>query len=110
MKKLINLLVIGLALVSAVQFGIPFYHYITFKSELKELSKLPSGSFKRGKTDEMMVKVQEKVRDFHVPVKDEDITLTRGATYTIEVYWEETVNWLGIYQKTFQFDVDTSRD
>ena len=105
MKMLIKLLVVGLALYSAFLFGIPFYHYQVFKSDLKELSKLPSGPFKEG---EMMLRVQEMAREIKVPLKDEDIILTHGLTYKIEVSWEETVNWLGFYQKTFQFAVDTS--
>lgn len=107
MKKFFNLLVIALALVSAYQFGVPFYHYLVFKSDLKEVSKLPSGGFREG---EMMTKVQEMARDLHVPLQDKDIILTRDRTYKIEVSWEETVNWLTIYQKTFKFAVDTSKD
>ncbi|MBI4697947.1 MAG: hypothetical protein HY758_03295 [Nitrospirae bacterium] len=106
MKKLLNLLVVGLALFSAYQFGVPFYHYLVFKSDLKEVSKMNSSQFREG---EMMLKVKEMARDMSVPLKDEDIILTRDKTYKIEVSWEETVNWLGIYQKTFQFAVDTSQ-
>jgi hypothetical protein len=105
MKKFLNLGIIVLALVSAFQFGVPFYHYLVFKSDLKEVSKLPSAGFKEG---EMLVKVKDMARDMKVPLKEEDITLTRGLSYRIELSWEETVNWLGFYQKTFQFTVDTS--
>lgn len=105
MKKLLNLLVVGLALVSAYQFGLPFYHYMVFKSDLKEVSKMNSNQFKEG---EMMLKVQEMARDMSVPLQGKDIKLTRDLTYKIEISWEETVNWLGIYQKTFNFAVDTS--
>lgn len=105
MKKFLNLLVVGLALYSAFQFGVPFYHYMVFKSDLKEVSNMKSNQFKAG---EMMLTVRNMARDLNVPLKDEDIILTRDLTYKIEVSWEETVNWLGIYQKTFNFAVDTS--
>lgn len=107
MKKFLYLLVTGLALVSAFQFGVPFYHYLVFKSDIKEVSKMKSGQFREG---EMILKVQEMARDMNVPLKDEDIILTRGETYKIQLSWTETVNWLGLYQKNFQFDVDTSID
>ncbi|MBI5676627.1 MAG: hypothetical protein HZC48_12535 [Nitrospirae bacterium] len=106
MKKFLNLLVVGLALFSAYQFGVPFYHYLAFKSDLKELSRMNSNQFRQG---EMMLKVQEMARDMNIPLKDKNIKLTRDSTYKIEVLWEETVNWLSIYQKTFQFAVDTSQ-
>ena len=105
MKKFFNLLVVGLALVSAFQFGLPFYHHMVFKSDLKEVSKMNSNQFREG---EMMLKVKEMARDFNVLLQDKDIILTRDSKYKIEVSWEETVNWLGIYQKTFKFAVDTS--
>ena len=105
MKKFLNLLVVGLALVSAFQFGLPFYHHMVFKSDLKEVSKMNSNQFREG---EMMLKVKEMARDINVPLQDNDIILTQDLTYRIEVSWEETVNWLGIYQKTFKFAVDTS--
>ncbi len=105
MKKFLKLLVVGLALFSAYQFGIPFYHYQVFKSDLKEISKMNSNQFREG---EMMLKVKEMARDFNVQLNDKDIKLTRDSKYRIEVSWEETVNWLSIYQKTFKFAVDTS--
>lgn len=105
MKKFINLLVVVLVLFSAFQFGVPFYHYLVFKSDLKEVSKMNSSQFREG---EMMLKVQEMARDMSVPLQDKDIKLTRDSKYKIEVSWEETVNWLSIYQKTFKFAVDTS--
>ena len=105
MKMLIKLLVVGLALYSAFLFGVPHYHYLVFKSDLKEVSKMNSNQFREG---EMMSKVHEMARDDNVPLKEKDIKLTRESTYKIEVSWEETVNWLTIYQKTFKFAVDTS--
>lgn len=107
MKKFFSLLVVGLALFSAYLFGVPFYHYLVFKSDLKEISKMNSNQFREG---EMMLKVKEMARDMSVPLQDKDIILTRDRTYRIELSWEETVNWLSIYQKTFQFAVDTSKD
>ncbi|MEW6714139.1 MAG: hypothetical protein AB1306_03470 [Nitrospirota bacterium] len=106
MKKFLNLIIIVLALASAYQFGVPYYHYLVFESDLKEVSKLPSAGFREG---EMMTKVQEMARDMNIPLREENITLTRGLAYKIELSWKETVNWLGIYQKTFQFAVDTSK-
>lgn len=105
MKMFIKLLVVGLALYSAFLFGVPHYHYMVFKSDLREVSKMNSNQFREG---EMMSKVKEMARNFHIPLKDENIKLTRDLTYKIEVSWEETVDLFTIYQKTFKFAVDTS--
>jgi len=104
LKKLLIIGVIGLLIYGGFVFAPPLYHYYAFKSDLGELARV-GGTMRE---DELMEKIMEKVRAYNVPLEENDIVITRmDHEVYIEASWQESVNFLNIYKKTFYFSVHT---
>lgn len=104
MKKIIFwLLILAIIIYSGVKFGYPYYKYVAFKDEAKAIAKLPLD-----REEEIWAKVLEKVNDLNLPLKKEDITITKtDGVVRITASWSEVVDFFGYYQKTLDFKVDT---
>jgi len=104
MKKAIFwLLILFLLGYAGVKFGHPYYKYFALKDEAKAIAKLPFES-----EEEYRGMVLGKVKDLNLPLKKEDISVTRtGRGTRITASWSEVVDFFGYYQKTLHFKVDT---
>jgi hypothetical protein len=96
------IIVIGYSLILV---ALPYYHYYAFESDLKEILKVSVTD----RPEEVMAKILDIVKKYKIPVREEDITLLRERGYIVKVSWHETVDFFNIYQKTFEFNVDTSK-
>jgi|GEM_PF-3188819 len=107
-KKLFVLLIISLVVYAGVVFIPPFYHYYAFKDDIKELAMIGRAI----PTSELMQKVMEKANDYNIPIDESDVTITGGKDKRIDIAieWQERVNFLNIYERSFSFSVDTSRE
>jgi hypothetical protein len=85
--------------------AVPYYHYYAFESDLKEILKVSVTDT----PEEVMTKILDIVRKYKIPVGEEDIILLKEKGYTVKVSWHETVDFFNIYQKTFEFSIDTSK-
>jgi len=104
-KTLFWLLVLGFLVYAGIQFGMPYYRYLAFKSDTKEIAKI-SVEFKN--EDEIKDKVFERAQELKIPIGREDIEISRTPKYVrIRTSWFEVVDILGIYQKTLTFAVDS---
>ncbi len=102
-KRLFYLLIIILIVYAAVLFVPPFYRYYAFKSDLKEFARV-------GVTlphKELMERIISSARSYKVPIDEGDIIITRNHELYIEVSWQERVNFLNIYEREFDFFIDT---
>jgi len=84
------------------QFGMPYFRYSAFKSDVKELTRISLGQVERTKTQ-----VLEKAQEFKIPISEKDIKVTKTeATVIVRTNWSETVDILGLYQKRLDFDIN----
>jgi hypothetical protein len=87
---------------AGIQFGKPFYRHGALKDETKEIARISLGHALR--TQEQ---VFERARELKVPITKEDILVTKlERTVRVQTSWSETVEILGLYEKTFDFEID----
>jgi hypothetical protein len=104
-KTFFWLLVLGFLVYAGIQFGMPYYRYLAFKSDTKEIAKI-SVEFKN--EEEIKDKVFERAQELKIPIGREDIEISMAPKYArIRTSWSEVVDILGIYQKTLTFSVDS---
>lgn len=102
-KAILWLFILFLLGYAGVKFGHPYYKYLAFKDEAKAIAKLP-----HDKEEEYWIKVLEKIEDLNLPVKKEDIKITKmDGVARITASWYEVVDFFGYYQKTLYFKFDT---
>lgn len=102
-KKLFTIVVIALIVYAAFIFTQPYYHYYAFRSDLKEFAKIGSAIPPR----ELMDRIMDKARDYNIPIDERDVAITRNHEINIEVSWQKNVNFLNIYERTFDFHIYT---
>ncbi len=87
---------------AGIQFGIPFYKYSAFKSDAKELARISTGEVERTRSQ-----IFERAQELKLPLEEKDIVVTiSGNVVCVKTSWSETVDILGLYQKTLNFNVD----
>lgn len=103
LKKLIVwILVLSAIAYAAVLFGTPLFHYRAFKSDIEELVEL--GNLRK---EEMRAEIQESIDSYGIPITIDMVYFEDlGRSYHIKVSWDETVNFLDLYEKTYMFDID----
>lgn len=103
MKKAIFWLVIlALLVYSGFQFGMPYYRYTAFKTDVKEIARISLGEVEKTRA-QIFLRAQE----LNIPIEEKEIVVTRTDTLVrVKVSWSESVNLFGIYQKTLNFTVN----
>lgn len=87
---------------SGIQFGMPFYRYSAFKSDVKELARISLGNVNRTRTD-----IFERAKEVNIPLEEDNLIVTRSENRVrVKASWSETVDILGLYQKKLDFTVD----
>lgn len=96
-------------LYTAILFGMPYYQYKVFKSDLEEMTKIESVITRH--KDMFIEKVMKLAEDSNIPITEENIKFHRDESnkndIDISVEWTTTVDLHGIYQHTYEFSVDT---
>ncbi len=101
-KPILTIGILLLAAYSGYQFGIPYYRHSAFKDETKEIARISQGDMKKVAEDVYAAALESKV-----PVGENDILVEkRGNKIHIRTSWSQTIDILGLYQKTVDFDVD----
>jgi hypothetical protein len=103
-----KLFFIGFAVILAYSVYIsmiPYYHYYAFKSDLQEILKVSLADTK----EDVMEKIIEIVERYDIPVEKNAIRLFRQKQYVVQVSWQETVDFFTLYQKVFEFHIDTRK-
>lgn len=105
MRKIIWLLIFVFLIYSGVKFGMPYYRYLAFKSDTKEIAKI---SIVLHDEEKIRNRVLESAEELKIPIQKEDIELSVTPTIVrIQTSWIEVVDILGIYQKSLSFSVDS---
>lgn len=107
-KTLIWLALVVLMVYSGIQFGMPQYRYHAFKTDASDIVRFryhPPNELKKLRT-----KLLERAEEVGLPVYEENIEVDRTERgYWARIKWEETVDILGQYQKTYHFEVEVSK-
>lgn len=104
-KKIIFLLIAVLIIYSAVIIAIPHYNYYAFKSEVREILRLSITE----KNLPLNAEIMKLAEQYDIPITEDNIVLwQKNEIYYTKISWEETVSFLGLYEKTFEFYFDTS--
>lgn len=104
MRKIIWLLILGFLVYSGVKFGMPYYRYVAFKSEVKEIAKISVGH----KEDEAKNMVFERAQELKIPIQKDDLELSSTEKIVrIRTSWFEVVDIAGLYRKTLIFSIDS---
>ncbi len=102
-KTVFFLLILGLIGYSLFLVVVPHYNYFAFKSDVGELMRISISNPRLIKKE-----IMNLVEKYDIPIKEKDINLRREIRYEVTVSWEETVDFFTLYQKTFEFYIDTS--
>jgi hypothetical protein len=84
-----------------VKFGMPYYKYSAFKSDIKEMVRVSLGDDNKTKTE-----VLQRAQELKIPIGEKDVEVKKqGNIVVVTTSWSETVDLLGLYQKTLDFDI-----
>ncbi len=86
------------------QFGLPYYRYQAFRSEVKEIARLGLGD-----VEKIRHQVYETAEDLKIPIEEKDIDITvTQKTHTVRIMtaWSVIVDLAGLYHKTLDFKID----
>lgn len=108
-KAVFYLALIGGIIYSGILFGLPYYNYKVFKSDLDEMAKIEVAL---GMTDEKFnQKILQYAKDANIPITEENIRVYKDKdnqkNRDIVVSWSEAVDLFGFYLYTYQFKIDT---
>lgn len=101
-KPLLMLAILAALAYAGFQFGMPYYRYSAFKSEVKAITQIELGDVKTTKAE-----VYEAAQKYKIPVGEEDIRVTKEEkTVRVQTEWSVTVDLFGLYQRTLDFEVN----
>lgn len=101
-KFILTLIILILLVYAGIVFGKPYYKYSALKSDAKQIARITVGEVDRAKEQ-----VLERAHELKIPLSKDKITVTKTEkTVRIRTSWSETVDYLGLYQKTFNFKID----
>ncbi len=105
-KAFFWLLILVFLVYSGVKFGMPYYRYLAFKSDAKEIVRVFSIELKN--EEDIKGKVFERAQELKIPINKEDIEISKTEKIVrIRTSWFESVDILGIYHKTLTFTFDS---
>ena len=102
-KKFLIIAIVAAVIYSTFLFILPYYHYYAFNIDLAETLKMSVAD----RPEDVMEKILHLVESYKIPVEKDDIDLIHKKHYNVIVSWHETVDFFTLYQKTFNFHIDT---
>lgn len=105
-KAILWLLILVFLVYLGLKFGFPYYRYLAFKSDAKEIVKV---SIEARDEENIRNLIFERAQELKVPIDKADIEVfMTEKNIKVKTSWFEVVDILGVYQKTLKFNVDTS--
>jgi hypothetical protein len=102
-KFIFVLLILACMVYLGVKLGIPYYKYSAFNSDAKEIARIGVANT----IETTHAQIYERAQELKIPLEEEDIEVQKTKTSVrIKTAWSETVDFLGIYQHTLDFNVD----
>jgi hypothetical protein len=101
-KFIIVMLVLACIIYVGIKLGIPYYKYSALKSDAREIARIGVVQ----PVDRTRTLVYETAQGLHIPLEEGDIEVHKTKnTVRIITGWSDTVDFLGIYQYTFDFTI-----
>jgi hypothetical protein len=101
-KFIIVMLVLASIIYVGIKLGIPYYKYSALKSDSKEIARISVVQ----PIDRTRTLVYERAQELNIPLEEGDIEVHKTKTSVrIITGWSDTVDFLGIYQYTFDFTI-----
>jgi len=105
MKKAIWLLIFACLIYTGIQFAKPYYRYLAFKSDAKEIARI---SVEMKSEDAIRKMLYERAQELKIPIDKDDIDISvTDKMVRIRTSWVEVVDILGIYRKALTFSTDS---
>jgi len=102
-KFVFVLLIIAFLMYAGFQIAMPFYRHSSLRSDAEQLARISV----LGDVDKTRAQVFELAQELKIPLREQDIEVIKTARgMRVKTAWSETVDILGIYQKTFDFKID----
>ena len=102
MTALLVLVILAACVYVGYQFGLPYYRYEAFKSDVKEIARLGLGDVEKVRKE-----VYEVAEDLKIPIEEKDIIVTQKAhAVRVVTEWSVDVDIQGMYHKQLVFKVD----
>lgn len=102
-KFVFVLLIIAFLMYAGLQFGMPFYRHSSLRSDVEQVARISIA----GDVDKTRAQIFELAQELNIPIKEQDIEVIKTARgMRVKTSWSETVDILGLYQKTFDFKID----
>jgi len=102
-KFILVMLVLTCMVYVGIKVGIPYYKYSAMKSDAKEIARIGIAQ----PPSRTLTLTYERAQELKIPLDEEDIDVTKTKKFVrIETQWSETVDFLGLYQHTFNFTLD----
>jgi hypothetical protein len=104
-KGIFWLLFLVLLVYLGFKFGVPYYRYLAFKSDTKEIARI---SVDVRDDEQIRNRIFERAQELKIPIEKDDIEISRtDRVLRVRTSWFEVVDIYGIYQKTLTFSIDT---
>lgn len=105
LKKLIVITIIVLIGYSTYMVAEVHYNYWAFKSDVEKYLKVAINIPRQVKEDVYAIVVQ-----YDIPLEEDEVSIIHdGRIYVVRASWSETIDFFTLYQRTFDFEIDTSR-
>lgn len=101
-RSVIVMALLAFCVYAGIKFGMPYYRYSAFKSDVREFARISVGD-----TEKTRAQIFERAKELGLPLEENDIKVTKTEKLVrVKTAWSETVDLLGIYQKILNFDID----
>ncbi|NWF98640.1 MAG: hypothetical protein HXY52_06885 [Nitrospirae bacterium] len=101
-KVALVLIILVICAYVGYKVGMPYYKYSAFKADAKEITRIGLGEVER--TKNMLL---ERAHELKIPIEEDAISVIRKEkTVQVNTSWKETVDFMGLYQKEFVFNID----
>jgi hypothetical protein len=101
-KPLLSIAILAALVYGGYLFGMPYYRYEAFKSEVKTTMNIEIGD-----AEKMRTRIYEVAQEFKLPLEEKDIIVTRKErSLRVETSWSVDVDVFGLYHRTLHFDIN----
>jgi len=101
-KPLLTIAILAAVVYGGYLFGMPYYRYEAFKSEVKATMKIEIGD-----AEKMRTRIYEVAQDFKIPLEEKDIIVSKKErSLRVQIAWSVDVDVFGLYHRTLHFEIN----
>lgn len=104
-KKLFVIALVAVIGYSVFMVAEVHYNYWAFKSDVEKYLRVAIKIPKQVRED-----VFAMIDQYDIPLEEDEVSISlENNIYVVRASWSETVDFFTLYQRTFDFSIDTSR-